>query len=1001
MVLFGSDPLLYTDTLMNLRTLRKLFTKSPHTHRPMALWMWNGTASADELSAQAEQLLGGGMGGAMIVPEPTRSANAMDYMNDAWYDALLAVAKRARKNRDSIWIYDDWSDTPSPALTQFLHESPQHCFTSLVLREALLDDTTIGQLTENPPLAVFTKDHPQHTYYDTYKHVSLPEDMTKLAGEVAYIFELKTHAEKLNVFNEKAFASYMETTHAPCQQHIKKYYGNTVGILLISGARYICAPGELPWDTELSSYFKETYGYSLITHLPDLFFETEGASRIRYDFWTFIQALFQEGLVRPSEAWGEEHGIPISGYFGPSNLEHRSQGPLGSAMAFHAHRQFPSLRLNNESLDCLAQLTPDCAHQIVAIKEAVSVVRQLDKSGVINEYLPVDATSPDMSRLHAQIQVQIALGVKFYAYYATPANLKTALRSGITTIMGPQESRWPLCKKYFDSVSRVAWLLSLGKPLCNVLLLHPGDSYHALHQHPTQDQNETTENINPKDTLERHFALLSAALLKNQIDYDYGDEELIGRYGSTTHRAMHIGAQIYTTVILPPSLTMRSSTLHLLQDFAMGGGKLFVVGSAPRLLDGKPSKELQGFIEQYAIRIIDGVDYFNYDQVLEAVRQNSTDTPLMLADDGRQISNLMMQHRSSEDLEILHVVHTGPSEFSAKLNWTPLRDGHVELWDPHTGTMEPIRNCLTGQRMELAVDWEPNQSRTYLVLPGEIKAPAVTPIYEEERRIELDCIGTRTAPNIFPLTTCKIGDSPWMSIEQARQHIQERLDLSHESTKITVHWGLECNPDAPPAGMLYAILDQCEGRVVSWNGEAIEPQAEPWSTDDSYFRYALNSVAGNDCTLSTEMTLSDIRDFQPAYIEGEFAVVPGNLQPWQLRSTSETLTCIPWSEAGMPFYPRNVIYKTETAGYDRFGKGKAVLALPGLNGCAAIRINGATVDHILYPPYECDISDHWKNGPLEIEIDVCGTLTNLISAEEIQTCVGLTAPPAIILLMEQ
>lgn len=80
-----------------------------------------------------------------------------------------------------------------------------------------------------------------------------------------------------------------------------------------------------------------------------------------------------------------------------------------------------------------------------------------------------------------------------------------------------------------------------------------------------------------------------------------------------------------------------------------------------------------------------------------------------------------------------------------------------------------------------------------------------------------------------------------------------------------------------------------------------------------------------------------------------------------------------WTDQGLPFYHGTVTYGAEV---DGGGGGAARLDLPGLLGSARIRVNGATVDDILWPPYQCELT--LKPGTNVVEVEIAGTLRNLL-----------------------
>ncbi|MNG26178.1 hypothetical protein D3C84_1111320 [compost metagenome] len=79
---------------------------------------------------------------------------------------------------------------------------------------------------------------------------------------------------------------------------------------------------------------------------------------------------------------------------------------------------------------------------------------------------------------------------------------------------------------------------------------------------------------------------LADQILALQRDFDYGDEVLLREYGGTSNGCLQVGEQQYDTVIISDVLTLESATFTLLKQLVEAGGKVVLVGEAPRYLEG-------------------------------------------------------------------------------------------------------------------------------------------------------------------------------------------------------------------------------------------------------------------------------------------------------------------------------------------------------------------------------------------------------------------------------
>ena len=89
------------------------------------------------------------------------------------------------------------------------------------------------------------------------------------------------------------------------------------------------------------------------------------------------------------------------------------------------------------------------------------------------------------------------------------------------------------------------------------------------------------------------YTCLFHILVTGQVDFDYGDEDILSRLfrietnGGSPELA--VGEARYTTVVVSGMDTIRSSTLNILRDFAAVGGEVLFIGDLPGYVDAQPA----------------------------------------------------------------------------------------------------------------------------------------------------------------------------------------------------------------------------------------------------------------------------------------------------------------------------------------------------------------------------------------------------------------------------
>lgn len=79
-------------------------------------------------------------------------------------------------------------------------------------------------------------------------------------------------------------------------------------------------------------------------------------------------------------------------------------------------------------------------------------------------------------------------------------------------------------------------------------------------------------------------------LLANNVEFDYGDEDMLARLGNVSDGCIKVGQASYRQVIVSGMVTIRSTTLKLLKDFEKSGGQIIVCGNLPEYVDAMPER---------------------------------------------------------------------------------------------------------------------------------------------------------------------------------------------------------------------------------------------------------------------------------------------------------------------------------------------------------------------------------------------------------------------------
>ena len=109
-----------------------------------------------------------------------------------------------------------------------------------------------------------------------------------------------------------------------------------------------------------------------------------------------------------------------------------------------------------------------------------------------------------------------------------------------------------------DHFARLNTALTRGKAQVRVAVVHPVESY-WLSYGPSENTSET------RIQLENDFNNVIDWLLKGCIDFDFISESLIPElYKGSQNAQITLGEMKYRAIVVPPILTIRSTTLGLM-----------------------------------------------------------------------------------------------------------------------------------------------------------------------------------------------------------------------------------------------------------------------------------------------------------------------------------------------------------------------------------------------------------------------------------------------------
>jgi hypothetical protein len=593
------------------------------------------------------------------------------------------------------------------------------------------------------------------------------------------------------------------------------------------------------------------------------------------------------------------------------------------------------------------------------------------------------------------------LGINYRCYHGSFYSMRGGRKRIYVPHLSHQQPWWPENRLAADHFARLSYALRRGQTRADVLVLHPVESVFCLYDPKTMSRpHDRVAEAEDVKTMDTRLVELCANLLRIHRGFEFGDETLLAQYGEASAEGLWVGWMSYRAVVLPDMLTMRRTTVALLEQFAAAGGAVLSTGELPSRLDGV---EVPGLRDRLA-DIARPVE--NEPAALKAALDAAHPPEIEIAATAGDAGDVWVHARQIDEGRLYFLTNVNREariEGEMRLRAT----GALEEWDLYTGDVRPAANQPHGDCTLVPLSLPPLGLR--LLLLRDDAAPEGVPAesWTVSRTVRLAGRGRirRDSPNALTLDICRLrkGDGDW-STPLPVIAVQEQLESEDYRGPVTLQFRFQV--ETKP-GSVQVVIEDAAQYEVRVNGDLVRYAGLP-----HYIDRAFHPVEATEHVREGENTVELAIDFRPLgkasfrlaslfekkegvelesiYVIGDFAV-RGKLsdaeqRPGCIRCAPEFVICKEsdtsagdlWAE-GYPFYAGRVTY-TESATLDRPADGeRVVLALPELHAVLAkVRVNGQPAGEILWPPYEVDITEQVAEGENEIEIELVSSLRNLL-----------------------
>ena len=829
----------------------------------------------------------------------------------------------------------------------------------------------------------------------------LPPGSTVLAATSDFTFAVRPFAHAVDLLSAEAVEAYIDLAYERAWQPLRRYYGRPIRSVWVDEPSF--RPPLIPWSPRLPERFSATWGYDLLSHLPSLFQRIGDYQAVRHHYWRTVVEMLKAAYFAKVAQWCADNGLEFSGHLMGEDTLVDQIALTGACMPLYEYMHLPGIDHLSSSLCWThgARGGEGGLPFILNPKQCTSVAAQLGRPRALAEMYGVSTqglTFMDQKQIGEYLAVQ---GINLRCLHASFYSMRGRRKRLHAPNLHYQQPWWGANAKAADYFARLAYVLSQGQEIAQVLVLHPVESaymcYDPLLYRPALHARMPMPDI---ERMNRHVVELGLCLNAAGIGWHFGDESLLARHGRVLDDgSMQVGEMRYVAVILPEVKTLRSTTAALLCRLAEAGGLVLTTAGVPALIDGWPNPGVTTALAACARPV-----EMNRAALTQALGANVVERTAITIDERED--EVWVHRRRTDVGESLLLVNTSPQKAASVRLAAPAGCVLAE-WHLQDGQTRDL-----GSRAQFTMD--PLASRVFTARypAGEsVPTPAVAAFELDEASSRCETLlpvqwsVRRQDPNWLPLDTCRwrcAGEewSPPMPVLA----VHDILTARKFEGRVTLEFSFDL--EVVPPSLLF-VCEDAGGKEVMVNGTPCAYAGLPYLIDPSFLPIDITALVRpgrNTVCITTHFTplkrssftLSSLfenligTELENAYLAGDFAVkaevsprpAPAGCVRLAPAFTLTAETGVARSDlvsAGYPFFAGTILLRQEVhLRRPKPGERVMLFARQPAACTIAVRCNGHDQGNRIMAPFSWDTTAQVLEGRNLLEVTLTNTLRNLL-----------------------
>lgn len=1008
--------------MTSLKEKRRAFQSPGAVYRGKPFWSWNGELDEKELKRQIHIIKEMGFGGAFM---HSRAGLITEYLGEEWFEFTNISADEGDKLGLEMWLYDEdrW---PSGSAGGKVTVEPQYRMKSLQITEIVPERFSMSA----DYIAVFVAKMDGINVY-TYRRITddetveqILENMKKeyasISGDWRVLafsivpdacssnYNGTTYIDTMSLAATKRF---LDLTHEQYVAHCGNRIGTSIRGIFTDEPHRGQGMGDykeedgiitcsMAWTDDLFEEFIKRYGYDAREVLPELFYRPNGErfAPVKHDYFDLADNLFLERFAKPIHEWCQANNMILTGHVLHEDSLTNQAAPHGSVMRYYEYMDYPGvdvLQNNNKKYWIVKQLT--------------SVARQLGKTWLLSELYGCTGWETSMRDQKIIGDWQTLLGINIRCHHLSWYTMEGEAKRDFPGSMLHQAPWYP----YYDGVesyfARFGQFMSKGKAMCDVLVLNPIES--AWSQSYAGWAN-WIHTVSPEVAeLEGTYERLFHILMEHHIDFDYGEEQMMASMyhidqDETGTALLHIGEAAYRVVVAGGMMTIRPSTLRILEEFIQAGGRVIFVREVPAYVNARVS-EAPAKLASKAIYVP-----FEEHALVSRVREFSADYIDVVNMDGNVETEVFVQCRKLDEGMAFAVLNLNTDEAKdVVIRIKSAESYHCEFWELESGDCYNADSCKENDDQYIYVRTTLYPAGTKAFVLNRERDASLPNLQADKELLWGVELADVTEENVFSYrlhesNVCVLDKACWRmdggmwseetEILKADRQVRDFVGIERRSGAMLQPWYAK-SMDNPAYGELewqftFDIEDMPSESIwlagerpekIQYYVNGVQLQCTDidrfWiDTCFKMMKIPADALKYGENTVTLKTPFKRTTNMEAIYLLGEFGV--------QFNRGQSVITRLPerigyrsLTEYGLPFYTGEITYYLEPKQYENhivLRQDERIYLSARAEHASLVKVKtGQGEKFSFWEPYEVDVTDAVKNGET-IEVTVVGNRRN-------------------------